>query len=107
MYKKYKESDLKNNPWLKTPSGGWGSLPKNKQHPKRLHKRAIRRTAKLFISHLFDILWMIKHPNLKIPRPMHFRNAPLKNNEIIVPFDSSINIKNYMSEKDILNIIDI
>lgn len=63
---------------------------------------AQRKIGKLFLDHLWDILWTIQNPEKLIPRPMHAREAPLEDDQIITPPSSGLSIASYMSKEDSL-----
>ena len=84
-YLKWKEEDAKKHPEYVPPEGGWSKLPKEKRHPGRLHKRALRKVAILFLSHLWEVIYWLKYSKEVIPYPMHFKNTPLSPEEYIAP----------------------
>lgn len=84
-YLEMKEEITEKHPEYIRPKKGWNNVPPEQRHPKRIHKMAMRKTIVLFLSHLWEIMYMIKYPDKKIPKPMHWPNIPLKDKEIIPP----------------------
>ena len=89
-YLREKEFYTKKYPEYLPPPKGWKSLPKEEQHPKHLHKLAINKTVKLFMSHLWDVKYKMENLG-KVPLPRHYgSNAPLSYDEVIAPYGYSL-----------------
>ena len=59
---------------------------KKNMHPKHIDKMARRKMTKLFISHLWEEMYRAKYPDKQVPKPMHFKDVPMRDSEIIKPF---------------------
>jgi len=64
---------------------GWYFRPKDKRYPFYLMRLARRDMLRLFVSHLWEVMYRLKNPGKLPPRPMHWRNKPLEDNEIVPP----------------------
>jgi hypothetical protein len=60
-----------------------GEFKASKDHPEHLHKSSIIKMVNLFLSHLWEEMFRIKHPTEPIPKPNHYRDKPLAEAEII------------------------
>lgn len=72
--------------WIKPDhTKGWLAVSKDKRFPGRLHKAARSQTFKLFLSHLWELMYRHKHPGEPIPLPMHYRDVPYTLKDYIPP----------------------
>jgi len=61
------------------------------------HYHGLRIIAKRILSWSFDVYW---HQKGRIPRPMHTRDVPLKDDEIEFPPFTGFTLKDYMSPEE-------